>query len=81
MDELKNFTIARLYENYDGWITTLMHGSNASVCYTQKGHVCGKDMKIRRKEGHRNGAWGCNARGCKKERGYMAGTFFEGPNS
>ena len=74
--------MAKLYEkimmddnDFDAWLERI------GLLHSKRTCECGKDMKIRRKEGYRNGAWRCTARDCKKERGYMAGTFFEGPNS
>ena len=81
MEELRNFTMAKLYQKlmmhdneFDAWLESL------GLLHSKRTCECGKEMKIKQKAGYRNGAWRCNASGCKKERGYMSGTFFEGSN-
>ena len=41
--------------------------------------VCGSEMVIKKaKEGERYGTWRCNKYNCRKEKSYLAGTFFSG---
>ncbi|KAI6194146.1 DDE-Tnp-IS1595 domain-containing protein [Aphelenchoides besseyi] len=81
MDELIDFTSADLYEKLkwddENFIACLQHlkllFGNTRPC------VCGGKMTIRPvKAGRRYGNYRCTTKDCRKEKGFLTDTFFEG---
>ena len=63
----------RLSDNdLDKWLEQigLLHGKRTCVCGGRTTIHVGKN--------ERYGKWGCTTKKCRKERGYLCGTFFEG---
>jgi hypothetical protein len=82
MDELRNFTLAKLYTKIDRdeddtifieWFQSLGLLHSIRTC------ECGEKMGTRKARDSRSyPKWQCPKRNCRKERGFLVGTFFEG---
>ena len=80
MEQLKNFKMENLYQkmlmsdrDFDQWLLELGLLHKNMVC------ECGNSMVVKKpKEGERYGRWRCNIAKCRKEKSYLAGTFFSG---
>ena len=80
METLRGFTLANLYESlgwkddkFIEWLQQL-----GLLCSTQT-CICGEVMRQRGvRKGKNYGDWQCSAKKCRKERGFLVGTWFEG---
>src|SRR5689334_11777036 len=80
MEELKDFTLADLYDRL-GWddITFLQWLQNMKLIPTTRKCECGSKMSLRiQKEGRNYQNWRCTTNKCRRECGFLVGTFFEG---
>lgn len=80
MDQLRNFTMADLHEklrmednDFEAWLEELGLLHAKRTC-----SECGGRTTIHVSRGQRYGNWRCTTKACRKEIGYLRGTFFEG---
>ena len=80
MDELKNFTLPRLYtklnlsdEQFKEWLTEI------GLLHSRRTCICGSDMRLEKHQTY--GRWVCRKRKDTHSRhtrkGFLVGTFFE----
>jgi hypothetical protein len=79
MDELKAFNLDRLYTKLslpdDQFIKWLQH---LGLLHRTRTCICGAQMRQREpKSNHTYGNWRCPKRECRKERGFLADTWFQ----
>uniref|UniRef100_A0A914QF24 ISXO2-like transposase domain-containing protein n=1 Tax=Panagrolaimus davidi TaxID=227884 RepID=A0A914QF24_9BILA len=79
MEALKNFTLSDLYgklslpENeFENYLIELKLLHHHRVC------ECGGKMSRKGYAGRKHGTFRCTSRDCRKEKGFLVGTFFEG---
>ena len=79
MEELINFNARKLYQKlfmsddeFDMWLKRL------GLLFTERACVCGGKMGLKRKPDERYPSWRCTRNSCRKERGYLVETWFEG---
>lgn len=80
MEELRGFTLANLYERI-GWNddTFIEWLQNMSLLHKDRKCECGGKTSLKTaKEGRGYPRWRCTTKKCRKEVGFLAGTFFEG---
>ena len=80
MEQLKNFSMIDLCEklklsdnDFDVWLEQLglLHGKRTCS-------ACGGRTTIKAIKDSRYGSWRCTTKNCRKEQGYLCGTFFQG---
>ena len=79
MEQLKNFSIIdlceklKLSDDFDAWLEQLglLHGKRTCS-------ACGGRTTIKAIKDSRYGSWRCTTKNCRKEQGYLCGTFFQG---
>lgn len=80
MDELRGFNAPRLYEkllmtsdeDFESWLKEL------GLLYKERTCECGGGMNFKWKEDRKYPDWRCTKKNCRKEKGYLVGTWFEG---
>jgi len=82
MDELRNFNAKKLYqklamtdEEFDDWLKELGLLRKTRIC------DCGGNMSYKQRVGEKYSTWRCTRMTCRKEKGYLTGTWFEGSGS
>lgn len=79
MEELRNFTLADLYEKcsmdddkFVGWLQSI------GLLHSNRTCVCGAKMRLRGiRANEAYPKWQCPTKKCRKECGFLVGTFFE----
>lgn len=77
MDELRNFNARKLYQKlemplFEDFLKELGLLPKVKVC------DCGGQMTFKSKPGRNYSSWRCTKKSCRKEIGYLRGTWFEG---
>jgi hypothetical protein len=80
MDELKNYTLDKLYKRLffssDDEFVIWLQG--LGLLHRTRTCICGSKMRQRAPTGKKKyGNWQCPERRCRKERGFLADTWFE----
>jgi hypothetical protein len=80
MEELRGFKLSDLYERVNWDDSTFVEWlQGLKLLHTSRTCVCGEKMRLRGvKEGKQYPNWQCPAKKCRKEKGFLVDTFFEG---
>lgn len=79
MEELPNFNTRKLYskpnlsdDEFMRWLQDL------NLLYKTRNCECGSTMSYKWNKIHKYPHWRCTRKVCRKEKGFLKGTFFEG---